>query len=346
MLAILLVTAVVGVDYGWQPHTGGGFEYIIQIEPETLQSLKNGNDIVSDLPPYLRGVRSYRITVGTSEVPRLGTPPVAVTTENDQPTSSRPQASEPVTPHTFETVDDLAEGPPPEFMPRPVVEPGQWQPRQVTDEHAQPDATTSTDSVELPSEAETGPLEPPVPLEFPTVPSNDSPAHHRPPYEPPGSSEPPATPSYDLPGNDRPLFKSPAVESGAGATMDPPGEDSVLADQPPYLPDVPAGTEIPTARTSFEANVRDSRRTAKPPISGDTPSESSEATTTQPEEKSMWWPFVICLLGLCLSLGGNVYLGWLTVAFRGRYRHVARRLRAMAGGSSTERERESHLRWG
>ncbi|MBI2826588.1 MAG: hypothetical protein HYX69_18095 [Planctomycetia bacterium] len=76
VLALIAATAV-SIDVGWQPATGGGFEYIIQIEPELLDSLKTGTDVFSELPPFLRGVRGYRITIGHAELPREGTPPAA-----------------------------------------------------------------------------------------------------------------------------------------------------------------------------------------------------------------------------------------------------------------------------
>ncbi|HUT88421.1 MAG TPA: hypothetical protein VMY37_02900 [Thermoguttaceae bacterium] len=70
--AFCLVTAALGVDVGWQPLPDGGMEYIIQIEPQMLEMLKNGEQFESDIPPNLRGVRSYRITVGTEKLPRVG----------------------------------------------------------------------------------------------------------------------------------------------------------------------------------------------------------------------------------------------------------------------------------
>ena len=70
--AFCLVTAALGVDVGWQPLPDGGMEYIIQIEPQMLEMLKSGDQLVSDIPPNLRGVRSYRITVGTEKLPREG----------------------------------------------------------------------------------------------------------------------------------------------------------------------------------------------------------------------------------------------------------------------------------
>ncbi len=77
MWAILAATTL-GLDVGWQPLPDGGFEYIIQIDQETLESLKNGQDLRSEIPPMLRGVRSYRITVGNATLPREGEPPLPV----------------------------------------------------------------------------------------------------------------------------------------------------------------------------------------------------------------------------------------------------------------------------
>lgn len=73
-IIVCLSAAVLGVDYGWQPVAGGGIEYIIQIEPELLDSLKNGHDLFSDLPAAARNIRSYRITVGAGRLPHHGEP--------------------------------------------------------------------------------------------------------------------------------------------------------------------------------------------------------------------------------------------------------------------------------
>src|SRR5690606_40154678 len=74
-ILLLVAAAATGVDVGWQPLAGGGYEYIIQIEPQALAAMEQGRDIVSDLPPQLRDIRRYRITIGTGPVPRIGTPP-------------------------------------------------------------------------------------------------------------------------------------------------------------------------------------------------------------------------------------------------------------------------------
>lgn len=71
-LALLLAAAAVGVDYGWQPTGDGSLEYIIQIEPVLLQTLIDGEDIVSEIHPDVKGVRRFRIRVGTEQLPRKG----------------------------------------------------------------------------------------------------------------------------------------------------------------------------------------------------------------------------------------------------------------------------------
>lgn len=80
---------VTGISYGWQKLPEGGYVYIVQIEPHTLEALKAGQVIQSDLPPNLRGVRSYRITVGLGDVPREGTPDLPEETPV-QPTPAAP----------------------------------------------------------------------------------------------------------------------------------------------------------------------------------------------------------------------------------------------------------------
>lgn len=69
-LLILVTTAALGVEVGWEPLAGGGHEYTIQIEPQLLGLLERGTEeILSEVPPELN-VRRYRIKVGTGPLPR------------------------------------------------------------------------------------------------------------------------------------------------------------------------------------------------------------------------------------------------------------------------------------
>lgn len=80
-VALLVATAVLGVDYGWHRLPNGEWEYIIQIEPALVETLVQGQALVSQMPPELQGVRRFRVQVGEGEVPRdqLPTTPVGGT---------------------------------------------------------------------------------------------------------------------------------------------------------------------------------------------------------------------------------------------------------------------------
>jgi hypothetical protein len=91
MSGLMVVAALsLGVEVGWQPLAGGGFEYIVQIEPQMLESLRAGESIISEIPPELRGVRRYRLVVGTGPLPRIGTPPAAERSSADHAGRSIP----------------------------------------------------------------------------------------------------------------------------------------------------------------------------------------------------------------------------------------------------------------
>lgn len=326
MFIILLAAATVGVDYGWQPRAGGGFEYIIQVEPETLQSLGRGEDIVSDIPPYLRDVRSYRITVGTGDVPRLGTPPVSTEVEPPPAEPKLPPAVEPEAPQTFEASEALSEGPPPQFRPGPVHDQGQWQSRTNVEANERVAPPVETPTYEPPD------VTPQPALQFPELPSYEPPVVSPPEYEPPTPRESPYLP--------------PVIEPGAGASSEPPVEESTYAAEPPQLPFIAESREMTAEAASFEPNTGDNRTAAKVSVQTSDSEELVQSSAETAAEKKLWWPLAASLVGLCLSLGGNVYLGWLTVAFRSRYRQVARRLRSLTGGNATVVEQESSLRWG
>jgi len=104
MQSVLLLWAAVAIttDVGWRPLPDGGMEYIIQIEPHMLEMLQGGKDLISDIPPNVRGAQSWRITVGTKELPREGS------LEPELPRSSQvPQTLHP--PDDVKRVPDFGE---------------------------------------------------------------------------------------------------------------------------------------------------------------------------------------------------------------------------------------------
>ncbi len=115
--AVLLM----GISYGWEELPEGGYVYIVQIEPHTLQALKSGEAIQSDIPPFLRGVRSYRITVGTGQVPREGKPELAE--EAPASGSSPTSASDAGFPQVPGTLPLVLDGKPVPERPAVFIEP-------------------------------------------------------------------------------------------------------------------------------------------------------------------------------------------------------------------------------
>jgi hypothetical protein len=65
-----LATRLLGIDVGWQPLPEGGMEYIIQIPPQALESLRDGEIVQSDIPASVKDIRTYRILVGRQPLPR------------------------------------------------------------------------------------------------------------------------------------------------------------------------------------------------------------------------------------------------------------------------------------
>lgn len=121
VVALTLLTTVLGVDVGWQPLGDGGFEYIIQIEPQLLDTLKSGNDLVSDLPPELWGVRTYRITVGNGRLPRVGERPASAENRPAAAADGKSTAARSAEPRLDSDATNAEPNVPAEFVPPDVA---------------------------------------------------------------------------------------------------------------------------------------------------------------------------------------------------------------------------------
>lgn len=71
---LLLIMAIAGVNFGWQPAPDGapGYEYIVQVEPELVDAVKRGDSIPieSNIPQEVTPIRKVRVVVGRGELPR------------------------------------------------------------------------------------------------------------------------------------------------------------------------------------------------------------------------------------------------------------------------------------
>jgi len=157
--AVLCMAAVaLAADVGWRRLPDGGMEYIIRIEPEMLDLLKSGEDVISDIPPSLRGARSWRITAGTDELPREG----ELVTGPDLAASPEPEG-QPAEPETVTTARPLTSGEVPYESASPQV-PGTLSPppdsKPMDKFREQTAAFVKEDAAEQgPAPAEEGPTE-------------------------------------------------------------------------------------------------------------------------------------------------------------------------------------------
>ena len=70
-LYMFLAISAAGVQFGWQPIDGGGREYIVQVEPQLVDTFRK-EGFTSDVPPDLRDIRRIRIVVGNAPLPNQG----------------------------------------------------------------------------------------------------------------------------------------------------------------------------------------------------------------------------------------------------------------------------------
>jgi hypothetical protein len=146
-LLILVTTAALGIEVGWQPLAEGGHEYTIQIEPQLLGILqKGGEEITSEVPPGL-DVRRYRITVGTGKLAR----------DAGEPTPAAAPAAEPGPPEPAAPVEPTRTDP---YGTRPGDEPP---PREPAPAENAPDAPTFP--ANDPFDTSAPPAEPPANVE-------------------------------------------------------------------------------------------------------------------------------------------------------------------------------------
>ena len=90
---LLVTTALVGIDVGWEPDSQGQLQYIVQIQPEMIQAMVEGRAIEFDVLPEHQGVRRFRFQVGKESLPQIGSPvpqPPVETAAKEPPPANLP----------------------------------------------------------------------------------------------------------------------------------------------------------------------------------------------------------------------------------------------------------------
>jgi hypothetical protein len=322
---VCLSAAVLGVDFGWQPLADGGVEYIIQIEPQMLDSLQDGQSLSSALPAFGHNIRRYRIVVGTADLPHHGEPlPEA---PSDQPPAGQPEpetseASRVGYEEELERVEAFGEAKPRGVANMPIESP-------------------------YPSNYERSGIPLPGPILVPPLLAQErsqQPVEKR---DHIAIAKPPAAPAFPT-ENEQGEDAEAHADEDAGAsrvkpeiiTAEAPEDDpaaKISLNEPSQAGDPPA---IPFAPLTKHAAAKPS--TVKQAEIGteatESPSDPAPPAAEAPAEKQN----PLTLIGLFASLGGNVFLLWVTTGQRSRYRALLRRSREALAAASVQALPGSH----
>jgi hypothetical protein len=113
--SLLFVLAAAGVQWGWEPSAGGGNTYIVQVEPELIDTFRE-QGFSSDVPPDLRDIRRIEIRVGSGALPHQGETVLKVPDKSDNDATKPPRldaaeadaAAKRVPPQEPHLADDIA----------------------------------------------------------------------------------------------------------------------------------------------------------------------------------------------------------------------------------------------
>jgi len=119
-----------------------------------------------------------------------------------------------------------------------------------------------------------------------------------------------------------------------------PGEQPATLGYPP--PPLGQQQQVQQPANRFETQVADSRYAAGRPATATIPLPGGPlaATTLAPQTAAVvagqdkpWTPFLLSMIALFFSIGGNLYLAWTALEFHSRYRNAIERLRSAARSS-------------
>ena len=363
-LAMMMTMAVLGVDYGWQPGTDGQLEYIIQIEPAVLDSLRQGEKIVSEIHPDARGARRFVIQVGTGKLPRQGLAlqaPPSTRLGSPQAQPGSPAASSPAGPTLYQQDQDTSpatgslwqtpevrsnvsqssqftalpgEGIVSSFLKNLPPPPATGQGNAIA-----PTATGSVPGV-VRADPSAGPTlaEPsqgaqPTPPQFPAATDGQGGSFQVPPYVGAGVS----TGGPTLGNGGFPINNGNAAGGGQSPSESRPISPPTLHDRGPAPivdpdaskggrkgSDTIAGSETPADRAGRLAAGVTLPKDAA--FQKPTIDEKTARELAEAEASKPWLPLVFTSFALFASLAANMYLGWIAVGIYRRYRSVVGQL--------------------
>lgn len=337
------------VSHGWQAVSRERVEYVVQLAPELVSQLREGDEILMNVYPEAGQIQQFTIIAGQEVLPRKAARPPASTLASKQPKTVAPAAGESpsvygptageaaptrtATPRTneiprlrspqkFKIADQAAED-------RAAEEPAAEGPYRPALDNRGAEPSPELFSAEPPAEEADdpvyGPLRPPASREAAEVPifdKNDNDQFASAPVNRPKNSRPAIAP----PDNDKeyvPIEEMRLTEpraSFAGLEKDAEG----------------AGEEERTGLDNNRTASLDSKPRKGLSNASTKGAKASMAAAGDDEPKTPWLPLVLTGCALFFSLGGNVYLGWTAAEFYSRYRLAIERMRT----SSRDEERD------
>jgi hypothetical protein len=320
---IFVAASVIGIDVGWEPLPDGGHEYIIQIQPQMLQRLRDGdNDLISELPSGL-DIRRYRITVGTAKLPQ-------------QPSPSelrRPYRNQQATEGEETVVQDL-----PFRHAQPAASGREPAKREGSSTGPEPAAGHKPFSK----------FEPPggFGLQEPAAADAVGEEHQARDHEG-AARDDRRSGAFDKPREGQLVPEAMDIgerQRKQEAVPEPdlelgnPAHQANLVPQElktdPKIRPLPGGANV-----SFNDNGRKSTNTTQQPAlkSSEKPpgaaAPKSQSSAEKAEPPKPWWPLMFTIVLLFASLGGNAFLGWVAWGERNRSRGLLEKLHTAAGSS-------------
>lgn len=330
------------VSHGWQAVNRDQVEYLVQLSPQLLSTLREGDEIFMNIYPEAGAIHQFTIIAGQNVLPRKGASARSGFATRGE-TTIAPTAAENPSAYRADGADVVL-----------AAETRTSEPSRLRS----PQRIKMGDQIEEQQARSAGPYSPVDERREPAPELLTQPAETRLPYSPPTRSE---TRSSDVPRFDPGQFGDDQYEANPTNPTQARGKTSIAP--PPEGSQFPkSDEEYPSAATrkvgispeaAIVANVAEEEQTGETVTvasrdskgrSGITtvsalsakPSSSSSTAAKTANEPKPWWPLFFTCCALFLSLGGNVYLGWTAAEFYSRYRLAVERMR----GSGRDFERD------
>lgn len=312
------------LTYGWQAADNKNTEYLVQIAPSFLRSLREGDELYTLVRLEAGPLRSFSISSGRKVLPRESAKPTVVAVAQVQSAGPRGSSAAADVPPTTDLTGDQggsiygqggATQPAEDSgeIPAERVPPAGWNIGDVSGASAEPIDPEAAGQ-------RTAPLQPPATqlLEAPQFDGSQFPARE------PRSG----------------ISRTGSARAGMRPSSGQPASGSRYQDPPALAQpreNYPTGREPITAadyQQQDDQELRTASRSTTSQTAGTKPlPRRSAAAGSEGEEEGKkpefpTLPFSMSLFALFLSLGANLYLGWTAAEFYSRYKLAVERLRS------------------